>query len=41
LLQLGRRGEAASYLERFVAAAPPTSAADVARVRGMLGQARQ
>jgi len=39
LLQLGRSQEAIAYLERFVAAAPPTYAADVARVRQMIAAA--
>ena len=41
LLQLGRAAEAVSYLERFLAAAPPAYAADVARVREMIARSRQ
>jgi arylsulfatase A-like enzyme/Tfp pilus assembly protein PilF len=41
LLQLGRAAEAVSYLDRFVAAAPPAYAADVARVRQMISRSRQ
>ncbi len=39
LLQLGRTAEARSYVERYLREAPPTEAANVAQLRGLLSRA--